>query len=70
MRVLISEAGIAGPTLPWFLARAGARITIVEKSHSLLPYGQNIDMQGSHREDGASRSGSIIQHHRERYTFH
>ncbi|KAL8837310.1 MAG: hypothetical protein Q9170_002567 [Blastenia crenularia] len=47
MRVLISGAGIAGPTLAWFLAKAGARITIVEKSKSLTPYGQNVDMQGS-----------------------
>ncbi|KAI9808349.1 MAG: hypothetical protein M1827_007498 [Pycnora praestabilis] len=47
MRVLISGAGIAGPTLAWFLAKAGARITIVEKSHSLLPHGQNVDIQGS-----------------------
>ena len=49
MRVLISGAGIAGPTLAWFLAKAGASITIVEKSHSLLPYGQNIVIQGSAR---------------------
>ena len=47
MRVLISGAGIAGPALAWFLAKAGARITIVEKSHSILPHGQNVDMQGS-----------------------
>lgn len=47
MRVLISGAGIAGPTLAWFLAKAGARITIVEKSHTLLPHGQNVDMRGS-----------------------
>ncbi|KAL9599875.1 MAG: hypothetical protein Q9219_003569 [cf. Caloplaca sp. 3 TL-2023] len=47
MRVLISGAGIAGPTLAWFLAKAGARITVVEKSHSLLPHGQNVDIQGS-----------------------
>lgn len=47
MRVLISGAGIAGPTLAWFLAKAGARITVVEKCHSLLPHGQNVDMQGS-----------------------
>ncbi|KAF2807395.1 FAD/NAD(P)-binding domain-containing protein [Mytilinidion resinicola] len=46
MRVLISGAGIAGPTLAWFLAKAGARITIVEKSHSLLPHGQNVDIEG------------------------
>jgi len=47
MRVLISGAGIAGPTLAYFLAKAGARVTVVEKSHSLLAQGQNIDIQGS-----------------------
>ncbi|KAL8798924.1 MAG: hypothetical protein Q9182_006271 [Xanthomendoza sp. 2 TL-2023] len=47
MRVLISGAGIAGPTLAWFLAKTGARITVVEKSHTLLPHGQNVDIQGS-----------------------
>ncbi|KAI4191012.1 MAG: hypothetical protein L6R41_000401 [Letrouitia leprolyta] len=47
MRVLISGAGIAGPTLAWFLAKIGARITVVEKSKFLTPYGQNVDMQGS-----------------------
>ncbi|KAI0129588.1 hypothetical protein BJ170DRAFT_281209 [Xylariales sp. AK1849] len=47
MRVLISGAGIAGPTLAWFLAKAGARVTIVEKSQSLLAQGQNIDINGS-----------------------
>jgi 2-polyprenyl-6-methoxyphenol hydroxylase-like FAD-dependent oxidoreductase len=47
MRVLISGAGIAGPTLAWFLAKTGARVTIVEKSNSILPHGQNIDLQGS-----------------------
>ena len=47
MRVLISGAGVAGPTLAWFLAKAGARITVVEKSPSILPHGQNVDLQGS-----------------------
>jgi 2-polyprenyl-6-methoxyphenol hydroxylase-like FAD-dependent oxidoreductase len=47
MRVLISGAGIAGPTLAWFLARAGAHITILEKSKALYPHGQNVDIQGS-----------------------
>lgn len=49
MRVLISGAGIAGPALAWFLARAGAHITVVEKAASLLPHGQNVDIQGSAR---------------------
>lgn len=47
MRVLISGAGIAGPTLAWFLAKTGARITIFEKAHALLPHGQNVDIEGS-----------------------
>ena len=47
MRVLISGAGIAGPTVAWFLAKAGARVSIVEKAPRLLPYGQNIDITGS-----------------------
>lgn len=47
MHVLISGAGIAGPTLAWFLAKAGARVTIVEKSQSLLSSGQNVDISDS-----------------------
>lgn len=47
MRVLVSGAGIAGPALAWFLAKIGARITVVEKANSLLPHGQNIDIVGS-----------------------
>ncbi|CAL8579871.1 hypothetical protein XPA_005601 [Xanthoria parietina] len=47
MRVLISGAGVAGPTLAWFLAKTGARITIFEKAHALLPHGQNVDIEGS-----------------------
>ena len=47
MRVLISGAGIAGPALAWGLAKAGMRVTIVEKSHAILPHGQNVDIKGS-----------------------
>ncbi|KDR71993.1 hypothetical protein GALMADRAFT_213472 [Galerina marginata CBS 339.88] len=47
MRALISGAGVAGPTLAWFLAKAGARVTIVEKNFSALGQGQNIDVNGS-----------------------
>lgn len=47
MRVLISGAGVAGPTLARFLAKTGALVTVVEKSPSLLPHGQNVDIQGS-----------------------
>ncbi|KAL8996143.1 MAG: hypothetical protein Q9169_004290 [Polycauliona sp. 2 TL-2023] len=47
MRVLISGAGITGPTLAWFLAKTGAHVTIFEKAHALLPHGQNVDLEGS-----------------------
>lgn len=47
MRVLISGAGVAGPSLAYFLAKTGARITIVEKAPELLPHGQNVDITGA-----------------------
>ncbi|KAF1345860.1 hypothetical protein BDV97DRAFT_378817 [Delphinella strobiligena] len=47
MRVLISGAGIAGPTLAWFLAKTSARITVLEKSNSIRAEGHNIDLDGS-----------------------
>lgn len=47
MRVLISGAGIAGPTLAWFLAKTSARITVLEKSNGLRSEGHNIDLDGS-----------------------
>lgn len=50
MRVLISGAGIAGPTLAYFLAKIDADITVVEKSPHLLTMGQNIDISGSARK--------------------
>ena len=47
MRVLISGAGVAGPTLAYFLAKTGAIVTVVEKAPALLPHGQNVDITGS-----------------------
>jgi len=47
MRVLISGAGIAGPTLARLLAKTGASITIVEKADTIRPHGQNVDIKGS-----------------------
>lgn len=47
MRVLISGAGVAGPTLAYFLQESGADVTVLEKASSLLAHGQNIDIQGS-----------------------
>lgn len=47
MRVLVSGAGIAGPTVAFFLAKAGAQVTVVDRAPALLPHGQNIDVHGS-----------------------
>lgn len=47
LRILISGAGVAGPALAWFLAKTGSRVTVVEKTQTLLPHGQNVDMRGS-----------------------
>lgn len=43
----MSGAGIAGPTLAWWLSRLGAKVTIVEKASSMLAQGQNIDVHGT-----------------------
>ncbi|KAF9696364.1 hypothetical protein EKO04_005306 [Ascochyta lentis] len=47
MRVLISGAGVAGPTLAYFLAKAGLRITVIDRAPALLPHCQNVDITGS-----------------------
>jgi 2-polyprenyl-6-methoxyphenol hydroxylase-like FAD-dependent oxidoreductase len=46
MDVLISGCGIAGPTLAWWLARAGHTATIVEKAPALRTGGYVIDFWG------------------------
>jgi 2-polyprenyl-6-methoxyphenol hydroxylase-like FAD-dependent oxidoreductase len=49
-RILIAGAGIAGPTLAWWLHRYGWRVTVVERSPSLRTAGQNVDIRGAARE--------------------
>src|ERR1044071_8408354 len=44
--VLISGAGIAGPTLVWWLARRGVRPVIVERAPALRSGGHAIDIRG------------------------
>lgn len=46
MRVLISGAGIAGPALAFWLHRAGADVTVVERSAAPRPGGHAIDVRG------------------------
>ncbi|HEY1056655.1 MAG TPA: FAD-dependent monooxygenase, partial [Emticicia sp.] len=45
-KVLISGASIAGPTLAFWLAKAGFSVTVVERSDALRLGGQNIDISG------------------------
>ncbi|KAF6218148.1 hypothetical protein HO133_006107 [Letharia lupina] len=47
LRMLVSGAGIAGPTLAFWLARAGALVTIIERAPVLRAIGQNIDNCGA-----------------------
>ncbi len=47
MRILISGAGIAGPTLAYWLARYGFETTIVEKAPALRTGGYVIDFWGA-----------------------
>lgn len=47
LNVLISGAGVAGITAAHFLARAGAKVTIVERAPSLREAGQGVDIVGA-----------------------
>ncbi|MGW4056783.1 FAD-dependent monooxygenase [Amycolatopsis sp. NPDC004747] len=44
--VLISGAGVAGPTLAYWLARAGFRPTVVERATGLRSSGSPVDVRG------------------------
>ncbi|MEU7782856.1 FAD-dependent monooxygenase [Amycolatopsis sp. NPDC049159] len=44
--VLVSGAGIAGPSAAWWLHRAGYRVTVVETAPALRPGGQAVDFRG------------------------
>ena len=46
MRVLISGGGIAGPALAFWLHRAGADVTVVERAAGPRPGGQTVDVRG------------------------
>lgn len=46
-KILISGAGIAGPTLAYWLHRSGHEVTVVEKAPAPRKGGQNIDVSDS-----------------------
>jgi 2-polyprenyl-6-methoxyphenol hydroxylase-like FAD-dependent oxidoreductase len=45
--VLISGAGVAGPTLAWWLRRHGFRPTVVERAPALRDGGYKVDVRGA-----------------------
>lgn len=47
--VLITGASIAGPTLAWWLSRAGHAVTVLERAPAFRTGGQNIDIRGAAR---------------------
>jgi 2-polyprenyl-6-methoxyphenol hydroxylase-like FAD-dependent oxidoreductase len=47
--ILISGAGIAGPTLAYWLSKAGHDVTVVERADAVRPGGQAVDLRGAGR---------------------
>ena len=45
LNVLVAGASIAGPTAAYWLAKAGARVTVIERFPKLRTNGQNIDIR-------------------------
>src|SRR5581483_6042271 len=60
MKVLISGAGIAGPTLAYWLTRYGFETTLVERSSALRTGGYIIDFWGAGFEV-AERMGILAE---------
>ncbi|MBX3115905.1 MAG: FAD-binding domain [Cryobacterium sp.] len=68
MKVLVSGAGIAGPTLAYWLARAGHEVTIVEQSLELRTGGYLVDFWGAGFEV-AGRMGIVPELRKRGYIF-
>lgn len=45
LKVLVVGASIAGPTAAYWLAKAGADVTVIERFPKLRTSGQNIDIR-------------------------
>lgn len=56
--VLINGASVAGPTLAYWLTRAGFRVTLLERATSVRPGGYPIDVRGA-ALDVADRMGLL-----------
>ncbi len=58
MKILINGAGVAGPTLAWWLARSNHEVTLVERAPALRGGGYVIDFWGA-GYDIAERMGIL-----------
>jgi len=68
MKVLIVGAGIAGPTLAYWLCRGGHDVTLVERAPELRRGGYLIDFWGA-GFDVAERMGIVPELHRRGYVL-
>ena len=68
MHVLIVGAGIAGPTLAYWLKRAGHEVTLVERAPELRSGGYIVDFWGA-GFDVAERMGIVPELRRRGYRF-
>ncbi|MEV6389362.1 FAD-dependent monooxygenase [Nocardia xishanensis] len=66
LSVLISGAGIAGPSLAYWLSRYGFAVTVIERAAAPRPGGQAVDFKGSTHRTVLERMGvwDEIQAHR------
>lgn len=67
MKILISGASIAGPTLAYWLNRYGCDVTVVEKAPGLRTGGQAVDFKGATHRTVLARMG-ILEEVRQRQT--
>ena len=61
MKVLISGASIAGPSLAYWLARQGHAVTVVERAPALRRGGYAVDIRGAALQvmDGLTAKGEF-----------
>ncbi|HEX6359182.1 FAD-dependent monooxygenase [Actinophytocola sp.] len=64
MKILISGASIAGPSLALWLARYGATVTVVEKAPAPRPGGQAVDFKGATHRTVLERMGILDEVYR------
>lgn len=59
MKVLISGASIAGPSLAFWLTRYGHEVTVVERAPGIRPGGQAVDFRGHVHMDVLNKMGIL-----------